>query len=147
MRTGRTQLQRLTALPTKAVTAMTPPSLITSKGNMRLIDNENGDYRMQPEDISEEFFDLTNDTNDTNKNASTQNSPIPDSQTNTNPNSNTNTASEVEDIELIELKKLYTFEDKKMSELMDDQKKKIIRSTWVIVWKGSVQTYAGITLI
>ena len=88
-----------------------------------------------------------NDTNDTNKNASTQNSPIPDSQTNTNPNSNTNTASEVEDIELIELKKLYTFEDKKMSELMDDQKKKIIRSTWVIVWKGSVQTYAGITLI
>ena len=82
---------------------MTPPSLITSKGNMRLIDNENGDYRMQPEDISEEFFDLTNDTNDTNKNASTQNSPIPDSQTNTNPNSNTNTASEVEDIELKEL--------------------------------------------
>ena len=47
----------------------------------------------------------------------------------------------------VSLKKLYTFEDKKMSELMDDQKKKIIRSTWVIVWKGSVQTYAGITLI
>ena len=49
--------------------------------------------------------------------------------------------------EIESLKKLYTFEDKKMSELMDDQKKKIIRSTWVIVWKGSVQTYAGITLI